>query len=83
MLSEIACAAGLAPDAVAAALAEPALAEEVARVDQGLRDAGIGGVPFFVVNGRVGVNGAQGELALRRAFERAAGMEPAAFALGA
>jgi hypothetical protein len=31
----------------------------------------------------VGVNGAQGELALRRAFERVAGMEPAAFALGA
>jgi predicted DsbA family dithiol-disulfide isomerase len=83
VLAEVACSAGLAPDAVAAALADPALAEEVARTDQSLRDAGIGGVPFFVVNGRVGVNGAQGELALRRAFERVAGMEPAAFALGA
>jgi predicted DsbA family dithiol-disulfide isomerase len=74
-------AAELARLGMAAALTDPALADEVSRVDAGMRDAGIGGVPFFVVNGRVAVNGAQGAEAIGRALARAAALEPAPFAL--
>jgi predicted DsbA family dithiol-disulfide isomerase len=80
-LARLGMAAGLTEPQVAAALADPALADEVARVDAGMRDAGIGGVPFFVVNGRVAVNGAQGAEAIGRALTRAATLEPAPFAL--
>jgi len=37
-----------------------------------MRNAGIGGVPFFVISQRVAVSGAQGVDALLAAFERGA-----------
>jgi len=66
---------------IARALSDEALQDSVAEADQRARDAGIGGVPFFVINGRVAVNGAQGEDALMRALERAAALPEAPFAL--
>ncbi|MCX7273165.1 MAG: DsbA family oxidoreductase [Burkholderiales bacterium] len=80
-LIDIARGAGLQDADIEPALAEGALLEAVAQADQDARDAGIGGVPFFVVNGRVAVNGAQGKDALLRAFERAAKLPAAEFAL--
>ncbi|HPU51907.1 MAG TPA: DsbA family oxidoreductase [Burkholderiaceae bacterium] len=81
VLSDIARKAGV-PDAdIVRALSDEALLGRVADEDQGARDAGIGGVPYFVVNGRVAVNGAQGEEALLRAFRRAATLPEAPFAL--
>jgi predicted DsbA family dithiol-disulfide isomerase len=82
VLAAIAQAAGLAEPDIAGA-SDDALLGSVAQADQGARDAGIGGVPFFVINGRVAVNGAQGEDALIRAFERAAALPEAPFALRA
>lgn len=83
VLSAIAQAAGMSEGDIARALSDDALLGSVAEADQGARDAGIGGVPFFVINGRVAVNGAQGEDALSRAFERAAALPEAPFALRA
>ena len=83
VLTAIARAAGLAEPDIARALSDDSLLGSVAQADQGARDAGIGGVPFFVINGRVAVNGAQGEDALIRAFERAAALPEAPFALRA
>jgi predicted DsbA family dithiol-disulfide isomerase len=80
-LTRLGLAAGLTEAQVSLAMSDPALADEVARVDAGMRDAGIGGVPFFVVNGRVAVNGAQGAEAIGRALRRAETLEPAPFAL--
>lgn len=81
VLSAIAQAAGMSAADIARALSDEALQDSVAEADQRARDAGIGGVPFFVINGRVAVNGAQGEDALMRALERAAALPEAPFAL--
>ena len=80
-LAAIATEAGMQPADIARALDEETVREGVAQADQDARDAGIGGVPFFVVNGRVAVNGAQGKDALLRAFDRASAMPAAPFAL--
>lgn len=61
-------------DAVAARtmLDSDALRWETAEADERIRAMGIGGVPFFVFDQRVGVSGAQGSAALRGAFEQSA-----------
>ena len=70
VLRAIALGAGLDETSVAAARDETALGA-TAKEDERLRDAGIGGVPFFIFGQRVAVSGAQGAEALLDAFERA------------
>jgi predicted DsbA family dithiol-disulfide isomerase len=43
---------------------------EIADMDRHAREMGIGGVPFFVFNQRLGVSGAQGGTALLEALEQ-------------
>ena len=74
VLAQLAAEAGLPRERAEAALADPEAHRRVAEADEQAREAGIGGVPFFIVNGRAAVNGAQGEAALLRAFERALGL---------
>jgi predicted DsbA family dithiol-disulfide isomerase len=69
-LERIGRAAGLADERIADALAEPALAT-VADADRAVRGAGISGVPFFIVDRKLAVSGAQGSDALLQAFEQA------------
>ena len=47
--------------------------ELVTQADLEARNAGIGGVPFFIFNRKVGVSGAQGEDVLLQAMEQANG----------
>ncbi len=63
-----AAAAGMAQEAVDAALAGDAL-EATAAVDAGLRDSGIGGVPYFVIGKKISISGAQGADRLLEAIE--------------
>ena len=74
-LRAIALGAGLDADAVTAAFDEASL-NATAQEDERLRDAGIGGVPFFIVGQRIAVSGAQGVDALLQAFDRAPGAQP-------
>ena len=71
-LAEIAARAGLDREKVAAYLGSDADREVVAQGDIEARSAGIGGVPFFVFNRRVGVSGAQESETLVEAMEQAA-----------
>jgi predicted DsbA family dithiol-disulfide isomerase len=64
---------GLDRDAVLAYLASDTDRAEVAQADIEARSAGIGGVPFFIFNRKVGVSGAQGEDVLLQAMEQASG----------
>jgi predicted DsbA family dithiol-disulfide isomerase len=68
VLVHIAADAGFDASAAAVMLASDSGVDEVAAGDQQARDMGIGGVPFFVFNGKVGVSGAQGADALRTAL---------------
>jgi len=65
--------AGLDPDALRAALLDGTYAAAVERDLRDARDLGITGVPFFVVDGRLAVSGAQMppmfEQALAQAWE--------------
>jgi predicted DsbA family dithiol-disulfide isomerase len=70
-LADIAARSGLDRDAAAAYLASDADRELVAQADAEARNAGIGGVPFFIFDRKVGVSGAQGEEALLQAMEQA------------
>jgi predicted DsbA family dithiol-disulfide isomerase len=72
VLTEIALGAGLDAGRVRSALTDAGLHREVAEQDLQAREAGIGGVPFFIVNGEVPVSGAAGSDQLLRAFEAAA-----------
>lgn len=63
--------AGLDRTAVAAYLASDADRQKVTEADVEARGAGIGGVPFFIFNRRVGVSGAQEASALLQAMEQA------------
>ena len=70
-LADIAARAGLDRAAVAAYLASD---EDRALVEQGdmeARNAGIGGVPFFIFNRKIGVSGAQDPEVLLEAMEQA------------
>jgi predicted DsbA family dithiol-disulfide isomerase len=69
-LRALASGCGMDETAIAAAFEEASL-RAAAQQDEHLRDAGIGGVPFFIVGQRVAVSGAQGADALLEAFDRA------------
>src|SRR5690606_32902106 len=71
-LAALAREAGLAEEAVREAL-DGGGAQQAARDDTEARRLGVSGVPFFVVDGKLGVSGAQGAEALLAAFEQARG----------
>ena len=70
-LAGIAERAGLDRKAAAAYLASDADRDTIARAEVEARSAGIGGVPFFIFNRKVGVSGAQDPEALLEAMEQA------------
>jgi len=63
--------AGLDADEARAVLASDAYAAEVRADEQQAAQLGISGVPFFVVDGRYGVSGAQPADVLRQVLDRA------------
>jgi predicted DsbA family dithiol-disulfide isomerase len=63
--------AGLDPDEARATLASDAYADDVRADEELARRMGIRGVPYFVLNRRFGVSGAQPAEILVQAFERA------------
>ena len=71
-LAEVAARAGLDRAEVAAYLAGDADRELIGKADVEARAAGIGGVPFFIFNRKVGVSGAQDAEVLLDAMEQAA-----------
>jgi predicted DsbA family dithiol-disulfide isomerase len=70
-LAALAREAGLGEAQIARALDDEHAAAEVARADREARELGVGGVPFFVIDGRIGVSGAQGAEALLAAIGQA------------
>jgi predicted DsbA family dithiol-disulfide isomerase len=70
-LADIAARAGLDREAAAAYLAGDEDRDAIARADVEARNAGIGGVPFFIFNRRIGVSGAQEPETLLAAMEQA------------
>jgi len=70
-LAATAARAGLDRKAVADYLAGDEDREAIARAEAEARSAGIGGVPFFIFNRRIGVSGAQEPDALLEAMEQA------------
>ena len=70
-LADVAARAGLDREAALRYIASDADRELVERGDLEARNAGIGGVPFFIFNRKVGVSGAQGEDVLLQAMEQA------------
>ena len=81
VLREVALDAGLPADRVDAVLASEEYAEQVAADIEQARAYGISGVPFFVLDRRLGVSGAQPQevfaQALRQAHDAAAEQAPA------
>ncbi len=61
---------GLDPDEVDAVLAGDAFADEVREDIDAARRIGVAGVPFFVVDGRLGISGAQPPETLRDLIEQ-------------
>ena len=70
-LTDIGARGGLDREALRTYLDSDQDRERVAQSDLEARNAGIGGVPFFIFNRRVGVSGAQDEDTLLRAMEQA------------
>jgi len=70
-LADIAARAGLDRKAVVAYLAGDEGRELIARAEGEARNAGIGGVPFFIFNRKLGVSGAQDPETLVDAMEQA------------
>jgi predicted DsbA family dithiol-disulfide isomerase len=70
-LVRLAVDAGLPEDEVREVLAGDAFADEVRADEQQATDLDITGVPFFVVDGRFGVSGAQPAETLRRVLDHA------------
>jgi predicted DsbA family dithiol-disulfide isomerase len=70
-LADVAARAGLDRKAVAAYLASDEDRALIQRADVEARSAGIGGVPFFIFDRKVGVSGAQDPEALLEAMEQA------------
>ena len=70
-LADIAALAGLDRKAAAAYLAGDEDRDQVARADVEARNAGIGGVPYFIFNRKIGVSGAQDPDTLVQAMEQA------------
>lgn len=71
MLADIAARAGLDRKAVAGYLAGDEDRARIAQADVEARSAGIGGVPFFIFNRKVGISGAQDPETLLNAMEEA------------
>ncbi|MFT4103143.1 MAG: DsbA family oxidoreductase [Burkholderiaceae bacterium] len=63
--------AGLDEAAARATLADGATLAATAQADALTREAGVGGVPFFIVDQRIGVSGAQGADRLLKAMRKA------------
>lgn len=72
-LATLAREAGLDDEAARIALDSSEAAASVAHADSEARRMGVSGVPFFVIDGRIGVSGAQGADALMAAFEQSRG----------
>ena len=70
-LAGIAARAGLDRKAAADYLAGDADRDQIARADVEARSGGIGGVPYFIFNRKVGVSGAQDPETLLNAMEQA------------
>jgi predicted DsbA family dithiol-disulfide isomerase len=70
-LADIAARAGLDRKAASDYLAGDEDRGRIAEADVEARNAGIGGVPFFIFNRRIGVSGAQDPQALLEAMEQA------------
>ena len=70
-LAGIAARAGMDREAVSDYLAGDADRESIARAEVEARSAGIGGVPFFIFNRKIGVSGAQDPETLLDAMEQA------------
>ena len=71
MLADVAARAGLDRAAVAAYLASGEGVDVIRQADVEARNAGIGGVPFFIFNRKIGVSGAQDPATLLDAMEQA------------
>ncbi|RPH66924.1 MAG: DsbA family oxidoreductase [Burkholderiales bacterium] len=72
-LEALAREAGLPDAAVGAALDDGEARQQAAEADAEARRLGVSGVPFFVIDGKAGVSGAQGADALLAAFGQARG----------
>jgi predicted DsbA family dithiol-disulfide isomerase len=70
-LADIGASGGLDRDALHAYLVSDEDRTEVSNADISARSAGIGGVPFFIFNRRIGVSGAQDADVLLEAMEQA------------
>jgi len=70
-LADAAARAGLDREAAKRYLESDADRDTIAQADVEARNAGIGGVPFFIFNRRVGVSGAQEAETLLQAMEQA------------
>jgi predicted DsbA family dithiol-disulfide isomerase len=70
-LQKIATSAGMPAEAAHAVLQDTAAQQEVAAQDAELRRIGINGVPFFIINRKFGVSGAQPPEALLAAMQQA------------
>ena len=75
ILVGLAVAAGMPEARARAALHDTALLERIAQADVEARRLGVSGVPFFVIDGRVAVSGAQGADALLSAIAQARGAD--------
>jgi predicted DsbA family dithiol-disulfide isomerase len=75
VLADVAARAGLDRDEVAAYLSSDDDRDVIAQADVEARSAGIGGVPFFIFNRKLGVSGAQDAEVLLEAMEEAAKKE--------
>jgi predicted DsbA family dithiol-disulfide isomerase len=72
-LIQLAERAGIAKAVAQAALQDEAASKEIASQDAELRRIGINGVPFFIINRKIGVSGAQAPENLLAAMEQAVG----------
>ena len=70
-LADIGARAGLERDAVASYLASDADREVIQAADRDARNGGIGGVPFFIFNRKIGLSGAQDPDTLLEAMQKA------------
>ncbi len=70
-LQRIAAQAGMPAEAAHAVLSDTAGHQEAAAQDAELRRIGINGVPFFIINRKIGISGAQPPEALLEAMEQA------------
>ena len=77
VLAELAHDAGLDADAAYAFLASDVGGQEIAEAEERAASLGISGVPFFIVDGRFGLSGAQPAEAIVEALRRARQAEAA------